>query len=736
VAEEHVNVAVVGGGVAGLYCCFHLREHYSSEHPDWTLALYEASDRLGGKIETWRIDPKTIDGKDAAPIKIRQMIADDEGLTKKPAPVANLSKSKNKATAAGIEPQQTKQDARFEAAPKPLQDLFVAEFGPMRIEPDHQPYLGELLHQLGIEPEGDQPKWSDLVPFSPYRGEPPTEPRFTLEGEEADQATLIDLLLLALRRVCETLSFNNVKDDAPWRLKNPSDGTKSTPYDDANFFWREFKQEQFLHRRYWKRSLRQWINLLNEDHYEFIRESATFRGTLLRNMGFWNLLGAVLSHMATVKIRDWASFYHLLPENPSAAEWLIFWLRAIKSTDALRGIRGGMDWIVHALCQRLEFVIEQEETHDRIYPIYKHSDQKVKKPAVKFHHSRKLIRVEECEREGSEKCVRLTFRDMSHGGGRLCRITADHVILSIPKSALQDIDLRCDDRTSEALKILFDSVSGIPLLKCFFVVKDPFWEDNRPASRYAHTAPTRELHYWKSRDNTRGMMMVYTDRPGTQFWCDYLVDDLQVNLAGVYGLGAHKELMAVRRDRPTATIWSWMPDQGLAAGWMGEKFGNDRLLRTFLSYSREDGAESITAERLLAAGMHDWGLKPYEGACHAWRPGSDPKKIMDYFRGFALTKGGAERLHICGEAYSDYQGFIEGALRSAAEMLVLKFKLPRPLLTGRKDDAPRLLARTIRVPPEEAAQLKLLELQPVEPPAGPKQRASAREKPSRTRADA
>src|SRR4029077_4820089 len=98
--------------------------------------------------------------------------------------------------------------------------------------------------------------------------------------------------------------------EAPWVLRDPRDPhNEDKPlYDAANFFWREFRQERFLHRRFWKRSLRQWINLLNEDHYEDIRENAKFRGTLLRDMGFWNLLGAVLSHMATVKLRDWASF--------------------------------------------------------------------------------------------------------------------------------------------------------------------------------------------------------------------------------------------------------------------------------------------------------------------------------------------------------------------------------------------------------------------------------------------
>jgi hypothetical protein len=52
------------------------------------------------------------------------------------------------------------------------------------------------------------------------------------------------------------------------------------------------------------------------------------------------------------------------------------------------------------------------------------------------------------------------------------------------------------------------------------------------------------------------------------------------------------------------------------------------------------------------------------------------------------------RLHVCGEAYSDYQGFVEGALRSAAEMLT------SPPFSIRKDDLrvmDRRLGRTRQV---------------------------------------
>ena len=111
------------------------------------------------------------------------------------------------------------------------------------------------------------------------------------------------------------------------------------------------RDDRFLHRRYWKRYMRDWINLLREEQH---RSSGRARvlGTPLCQMGFWNVLGSVLSHMATVKLRDWGSFYHLVGDNPNAAEWIIFWLRAMRSTDSLVGIRGGMDWIVYKACER------------------------------------------------------------------------------------------------------------------------------------------------------------------------------------------------------------------------------------------------------------------------------------------------------------------------------------------------------------------------------------------------
>src|ERR1044071_4063697 len=64
VPPTEVDVAIVGGGIAGLYSCLQLFDRYSAngaEEPIRTVALFEGSSRLGGRIESWRIDPKRYD---------------------------------------------------------------------------------------------------------------------------------------------------------------------------------------------------------------------------------------------------------------------------------------------------------------------------------------------------------------------------------------------------------------------------------------------------------------------------------------------------------------------------------------------------------------------------------------------------------------------------------------------------------------------------------------------------
>jgi hypothetical protein len=81
------------------------------------------------------------------------------------------------------------------------------------------------------------------------------------------------------------------------------------------------------------------------------------------------------------------------------------------------------------------------------------------------------------------------------------------------------------------------------------------------------------------------------------------------------------------------------------------------------------------ARRVRAYGIRDWSAAPFGGASHVWLPiqGAEGRHRPEELIAFPL-RGRAEdvhpsNVHICGEAYSGFQGFIEGALRTAEEVV-------------------------------------------------------------------
>ena len=66
--------------------------------------------------------------------------------------------------------------------------------------------------------------------------------------------------------------------------------------------------------------------------------------------------------------------------------------------------------------------------------------------------------------------------------------------------------------------------------------------------------------------------------------------------------------------------------------------------------------------------------EPFGAGYHAWKAGCDVKDVMKYMR----KPNVEDTIYICGEAYSDKQGWVEGAFCEAEKMLQEHFELPRP----------------------------------------------------------
>lgn len=74
------------------------------------------------------------------------------------------------------------------------------------------------------------------------------------------------------------------------------------------------------------------------------------------------------------------------------------------------------------------------------------------------------------------------------------------------------------------------------------------------------------------------------------------------------------------------------------------------------------------------ATLQDWSKDPYGGGWHFWKVGRKSWEVMPRIR---RPVAGAP-LYICGEAYSDAQGWVEGALRTAEHVLRDQLGLTRP----------------------------------------------------------
>lgn len=556
-SEQKVKIAIIGGGITGLYCA--LRYRGTGE-----VVVFERMGQFGGRICS-------------------------------------------KAYGTGSQPE------------------FLAEFGPMRIEPDQQHLLKELLRDLKIVDKDDSSTdaAARLTDFPAYASPPSlNEPTFLLSGDESTQATPLDLLQLAFVRIMGRLAVTDPDPD------NPTPQQKAFERCIAKG-QHELMLAAATKQTTWKGAFGRWVDKLEEKHYYLITANAAFEyddgdRVPLWTMGFWNLMTEVLSHQAVSKLRTQGSFYHLLDENPNAAEWLIFWLRGLKSTNKLHGIDRGMAHMITLMSRQLE-------AHPNLL--------------------RKTAQLRSLKPEGHH--IRLCFS--GH-----CDVLAEHVILTVPKSPLEKIVAASAQYFPGSIQKHIDGVFPFPMIKLFFIVRKRWWEEDRAANYKATSIPTRELHYFPSKDekSKRGMIMIYADRPSSNFWANY------VSRPG------HQDEVEWK-----SVSWADLKSKvGKPADTLEDSVQTRRLLRRLAQYVRDNAHESFREDEIEHIGIRDWGREPFGGANHAWRPERKPWEELQALSSFSLCDPAASdeqraRVHICGEAYSDYHGFIEGSLRSAAHVL-------------------------------------------------------------------
>lgn len=449
-------------------------------------------------------------------------------------------------------------------------DGFIAEYGPMRFEPTLQPRFARLCEELGV----------GLVDFSGPSADQLSAPDFDLPEEERG----LNSLQLLKRGIMLVMG------------RDPGDQA--------------------------------WIDGLSEADYYRMRKHAQLHGQPLWATGFWNALSSqgVLSHRALVKLRDTGTFYHMIPENLNAIEWIIWWLRALKTVgQKLASIEGGSARLTEGLMNKIHSL-----------------------PNITLAGGHTLLGFRPTGLGQSALALDVRTKNGTIG------LRAARLILAMPRLPL----VKLAPHLPEHIATHLDAVNGFPMLKIFFVSNAPWWDYDQPPQQYANCLPTREVHYFRRPQQCdhdgHGMVLLYMDRPSTEFWRHYLSEPDRHDRAEVDQDARIVDAFAVFVARDVKRLLE-TNETHLKLNEHSKLLFRDQTLEQATAYIRNS---------ILTYGIRDWARAPYGAANHGWQPGVRSWKVMDAFKAFDFGSG-EKNVHIVGEAYSDYQGFVEGALNSS-----------------------------------------------------------------------
>jgi len=229
-------------------------------------------------------------------------------------------------------------------------------------------------------------------------------------------------------------------------------------------------------------------------------------------------------------------------------------------------------------------------------------------------------------------------------GASTATVAARRVVLALPQAGLAELIPQTPFAGDAGFRRDLESVYAIPLFHLLLAYERPWWgELGIETGRSATDLPVQSCFYFGSEPSGASLAMVgYSSADAIGFWDAFLAP------AGAPGA-----------PDPQAP-----PPEMLAEV--------TRQLSTLHGIGVPDPYWAL---------LMDWRGMPFGGASHRWAVGTRSWEVIPRMRRPLPGLG----LHICGEAWSDCQGWVEGGLRSAERVLQDELGMQPPEWTG--DDA-------------------------------------------------
>ncbi len=234
---------------------------------------------------------------------------------------------------------------------------------------------------------------------------------------------------------------------------------------------------------------------------------------------------------------------------------------------------------------------------------------------------------------------------------------ANTLVLAMPRKSLELLDqdnFFFDINENAVLNNNIRSVIMEPAFKILMGFTYPWWKELGIDSGHSITdLPMRQCYYFGTDPQTNNSMLLgsYGDMETETFW-KALTDDkllFEVKPAKSASLKELHELDSVQATK--------------------------LMVDELMNQLRELHGAQVTIPEPYVTYFRDWTDEPFGAGYHAWKAGYSVEKVMPYMRKPVVD----EQIHIIGEAYSDQQGWVEGAFCVAELMLQDYFGLKRPV---------------------------------------------------------
>ncbi|MDH6250321.1 hypothetical protein M2347_000048 [Chryseobacterium sp. H1D6B] len=237
------------------------------------------------------------------------------------------------------------------------------------------------------------------------------------------------------------------------------------------------------------------------------------------------------------------------------------------------------------------------------------------------------------------------------------KVYANKLVLAMPRKSLELLDQDNFFFNINENSVLNNNIRSVimePAFKILMGFQYPWWKELGIDSGHSITdLPMRQCYYFGTDPETNNSMLLgsYGDMDTQTFW-KALTDD--------------KLLFEVKAAKSASLKELHQLDDVQATQLMVDELMNQL---------RELHGQELTIPDPYVTYFKDWTDDPFGAGYHAWKAGFSVEKVMPYMRKPIAD----EQIHIIGEAYSDQQGWVEGAFCEAEKMLQEHFGMDRPI---------------------------------------------------------